>query len=86
MTVCHVGWDTMNSTRVAIAAIAVLTLVVAGVTAPAIAAGANEDVTESSGDAGTAGPPADLPGPVPGFVEELLASIRAFIGTVGTGG
>jgi len=35
--------------------------------------------TDTPGQAGEAGPPNDLPGPVPDFVEDLLGSIQQFI-------
>jgi len=58
--------------RIAFAALAALTLLVGvGAAAPVDSPG-GQDTAE-------AGPPGDLPGPVPDFVEGLLDTIRRFL-------
>jgi hypothetical protein len=69
----------MSPTRTWIAAVVAFTLLAGAVAMPAAATGAD------GGDAGSAdraGPPADLPGPVPAFVERILGAIRGFVGSV----
>jgi hypothetical protein len=66
----------MRPTRIAVAAVAVLALVAgAGVAAAAPGRGNAPD------DAGPdqAGPPPDLPGPVPDFVEEIHRTVGEFL-------
>ncbi|MFB6156731.1 MAG: hypothetical protein ABEJ34_02685 [Haloferacaceae archaeon] len=63
------------------------TLVGAVLAVLVVASGA---VAATPGDAGTddraaAGPPADLPGPVPDFVTEILDTIRSFLSGGGDG-
>lgn len=53
-------------------------LVIALFAGPGMAA-QTETPTETPGQAGDAGPPSDLPGPVPAFVEDILGSIQQFI-------
>lgn len=64
----------MRLARIALSAVVVLALCVgAGAAAPGDAAG--RDGAES----GQAGPPDDLPGPVPDFVEGILHTIQQFV-------
>jgi hypothetical protein len=68
----------MNATRRTITMLTALTLLVAATAVPAAAAaGHGETAVEAPTDG--AGPPADLPGPVPGVVEEILGAIGEFV-------
>lgn len=72
----------MRTTGTWLVAVVVFALLAGAIAMPAAATGAD------GGDAAPsdrAGPPADLPGPVPGFVEELLGSIREFVVTTVAG-
>jgi len=68
-----------NATRLTITVVLGLAVFVAAA-APATAAvpGGDAGTTVSSPTDG-AGQPADLPGPVPGFVEEILGAIGEFL-------
>ena len=69
--------DTMNATRRTITMLTALTLLVAATAVPAAATVHGETAAEAPTDA--ARPPTDLPGPVPGFVEEILGAIGEFV-------
>ena len=66
----------MKPTRIAVAAVAALALLVGAGTAAAAPGNGN-----APDDAGPdeAGPPTDLPGPVPEFVEEIHRTVGAFL-------
>lgn len=40
---------------------------------------ASAQQTENPGQSGEAGPPSDLPGPVPDFVEDILGTVQEFL-------
>jgi hypothetical protein len=76
----------MNATRRTITMLTALTLLVAATAAPAAAAVATgHGGTAAEAPTDGAGPPADLPGPVPGFVEEILGAIGEFVSGVTPG-
>jgi hypothetical protein len=67
----------MNATGRTITTIAVLTVLVAGV-APTAAAATGDESADAASPGGV-GPLADLPGPVPEFVGELLGAVGEFL-------
>jgi hypothetical protein len=74
----------MNTSNATITVLAELALLDAAATPAAATVERGTDATvDSSGT--SAGSPSDLPGPVPGFVEELPGSIRAFVGGLAPG-
>jgi hypothetical protein len=71
--------DAMSRTRPrSLALVAAALVALTALTGTAAAAPGNTDQANSSDDH-EAGPPGDLPGPVPDFVEEIHAQIQAFL-------
>jgi hypothetical protein len=77
----------MKPTTLLVAAVAVLVVVTgAAAAAPAGIAAADNGDTADTADmsapadaAGQAGPPEDLPGPVPDFVSDILSAVNGFV-------
>lgn len=69
----------MNATRPTVMVVAALALLVASTAAPAAAAVADGDDAAVAAATENAGPPTDLPGPVPGFIEEIRGAIQEFV-------
>ncbi|MEF8855920.1 MAG: hypothetical protein V5A16_00710 [Haloplanus sp.] len=69
----------MNATGRTITMLTALTLLVAATAVPAAAAVTGHAETGAETPTDGVGPPSDLPGPVPGFVEEILWSVGEFL-------
>lgn len=62
-----------------LARIALVPMLVIALFAGTGMAAQTQTATDSPAQAGQAGPPSDLPGPVPDFVEDILSSINDFL-------
>lgn len=68
----------MKLARIAVAAVAVLALLVGAGAAAAAPGSGNGNAPDDAGP-DQAGPPTDLPGPVPDFVEEIHRTVGEFL-------
>lgn len=69
----------MKATRITVAALVVLALLVGAGTAAAAAPGNGNGNAPDDAGSDHAGPPTDVPGPVPDFVEEIHRTVGEFL-------